>query len=123
VGVAETTGIYVKRIDFNVMSRKRNLLCKTGTAPPRIVECKKKSKQKQFPVIVFPQNVAFLIPKTSHFFCIRLRNQEYSCSQLPTKIEKLEAYFFLHATVIITSTCMNQSSVRYYQWIRRLEEF
>jgi hypothetical protein len=36
-------------------------------------------------------NVTFLIPTTSsHFFCIRLGNQEYSRSQLPTKIEKLE---------------------------------
>jgi hypothetical protein len=53
--------------------------------------------------------LAFLIPKTSsHFFCIRLRNREYSRRQLPTKIEKLEAgpssrkllvYFFLHSTV------------------------
>jgi hypothetical protein len=36
-------------------------------------------------------NVAFLIPTTSsHYFCIRLGNQEYSRSQLPSKMEKLE---------------------------------
>jgi hypothetical protein len=34
--------------------------------------------------------VAFLILTTSHYFCIRLGNQEYSRSQLPTKMEKLE---------------------------------
>jgi hypothetical protein len=35
-------------------------------------------------------NVAFLIPASPHYFCIRLGNQEYSRSQLPTKMEKLE---------------------------------
>jgi hypothetical protein len=36
-------------------------------------------------------NVAFLIPTTSpHYFCIRLGNQGYSRSQLPTKMEKLK---------------------------------
>jgi hypothetical protein len=60
-------------------------------------------------------NVAFLIPTTSlHYFCIRLGNQEYSRSQLPTKIEKLEDWtkqpktscllFFLYSTVPPFST-------------------
>jgi hypothetical protein len=31
-----------------------------------------------------------IIRTTSHYFCIRLGNQEYSRSQLPTKMEKLE---------------------------------
>jgi hypothetical protein len=36
-------------------------------------------------------NVALLIPTNSpHYFCIRLGNQEYSRSQLPTKMQKLE---------------------------------
>jgi hypothetical protein len=50
-------------------------------------ECKKIDKNALFYFI----NVAFLIPTTSpHYFRIRLGNQEYSSSQLPTKMEKLE---------------------------------
>jgi hypothetical protein len=64
--------------------------------------------------------VAFLILTTSHYFCIRLGNQEYSRSQLPTKMEKLEDWtkqpktscllFFALDSTVEKSTLFNSFS-------------
>jgi hypothetical protein len=75
---------------------KRALRDHTGAASskilPRLQNSRYSPMQKKVDknLLFYFINVALLIPTNSpHYFCIRLGNQEYSRSQLPTKMQKL----------------------------------